>query len=227
MTVVSLPDLITASPIASRAISLWATAWATITLLRIVFQALMEGRPSQVRSTSSFPLVLHDPRRIHNIQERFLLRYRPRYRPLAASAIFAFLPYRRVLWRSDAESLRSLVLGRALPLSLRTVQDVINLSCRHPHHASSLSVASESARCSSCGNCGNIPCRASSRVRPCKTFDCLASSSSRKSSRDRFSRLFLLFERRAVLQRSSNLKGVFCGRPPPRLDDGHCLLCHC
>ena len=103
-------------------------------------------------------------------------------------------PYRRVLWRSGAESLRSLVLGRALPLSLSTVQDVINLSCRHPHHASSLSVASESARCSSCGNCGNLPCRASSRVLPCKTFDCQASSSSRTSSRDRFSRLLPLFE---------------------------------
>ena len=132
-----------------------------------------------------------------------------------------------MLWRSDPESLRSLVLGRAHPLSLSTVQDVINLSCRHPHHASSLSVASESALCSSCVHCCNLPCRSSSRVRLCKTFDCLASSSSRTSSRDRFSRLFPSFERPAVLQRLSNLKGVFCGRPSPRLDDGHCFLCHC
>ena len=111
-------------------------------------------------------------------------------------------PYRSVLWRSDPESLRSLVLGRALPLSLSTIQNVINLSCRHPHHASSLSVASESARCMSSGNCDNLPRRASSRVRFHKTFDCLASSSSRTflPSRDRFSRLFPLLGCRAVLQ---------------------------
>ena len=129
-----------------------------------------------MRSTSSFWLILHDPRNIHYIQERFLLRYRAN-------------------GRSDPESLRSLVLGRALPWSLSTVQDVINLSCRHFHHASSLCVASESARCTNCENCDNLP------IAPFhKTFDCLASSSSRTflPSRDRFSRLFPLPGRRAV-----------------------------
>ena len=43
--------------------------------------------PHRRRSTSSFPLVLHDPWSIHHIQERSLLRYRP----LAASAVFTFL----------------------------------------------------------------------------------------------------------------------------------------
>ena len=51
-----------------------------------------------MRSTSSFRLVLHNPRSIHFIQERFLLRYRP----LAASAVFAFcaLPPHAVAIRS-------------------------------------------------------------------------------------------------------------------------------
>ena len=48
-------------------------------------------------------------------------------------------------------------MSRAFTLSLSTVQGGINLSCRHPDHALSLTVASESARCSSCGNCGNFP----------------------------------------------------------------------
>ena len=87
MACVSLPDLITASRSGSRAISLWVAAWATTTLLRIVLQVFTEGRPGQVQSTSSFRLILHDPWSIHYIQERFLLRYRP----LAASAVFAFL----------------------------------------------------------------------------------------------------------------------------------------
>ena len=44
-----------------------------------------------------------------------------------------------------------------VPLSLNIVQNVINLSCRHPHHASSPSVASKSARCTNCGNLTIFP----------------------------------------------------------------------
>ena len=60
----------------------------------------IEGRLCQVRSTSSFPQVLHDPRSIHYIQERFLLRYHP----LAASVVFAFLalPPRAVAYQSQS-----------------------------------------------------------------------------------------------------------------------------
>ena len=149
-----------------------------------------------------------------------------------------------MLRRADPDSLRSLVLGRALPLSLSTVQDVFSLSCRHPHHASSLSVASESAPCTSCGNCDNLHRRASSRVRFHKTFDCLASSSSRTflPSRDRFSRLFPLPGRRAVLQRwrhGLHPSSTIETRTNLRLEStielktdllschGHGLLCHC
>ena len=76
----------------------WAAVLATTTLLRIVVQVLTKGRPNQVRSTSSFCLNLHDRRAIHYTQERLLLRYRP----LAASANFAFLvvPPRAVAIRS-------------------------------------------------------------------------------------------------------------------------------
>ena len=69
MAIVSLPDLITASRSGSRAISLWEAAWATTTSLRIVLQVFVEGRLRQVRSTSSFRLILHEPRSIHYIQE--------------------------------------------------------------------------------------------------------------------------------------------------------------
>ena len=78
----------------------------------------MEDRPGQVRSTSSLRLV-HDPKVITS--EMF---------PLEIS-------------RQRAESLRSFVLGHALPLSLRTVQDAINLRCR-PHKTLDCLVSSSS-----------------------------------------------------------------------------------
>ena len=159
----------------------------------------MEGRPGQVRSTSSFRLILHDPRSIHYIQERFLQRYRP----LAASAVFAFLalPPRAVAIRSRV--LEIFGLGSCSPFELEHCT-----GCNQPQlSASSSRVIPEHGSPSqlgatSCGNCGNLPHRASSRVQFHKTFDCLVSSSSRTflPSRDRFSRLFPLPGRRAVLQ---------------------------
>ena len=83
----------------------WAAVLATTTSLRIFLQVLMQGGPGQVRSTSSFRVILHDPRSIHYIQERFLLRHRL----WVASTGIASWPCRRVLWPSDPESLRSLV----------------------------------------------------------------------------------------------------------------------
>ena len=76
----------------------WAAVLATTTSLRIFLQVLMQGGPGQVRSTSSFRVILHDPRSIHYIQERFLLRHRL----WAASAGIAFLalPPRAVAIRS-------------------------------------------------------------------------------------------------------------------------------
>ena len=84
----------------------------------------------------------------------------------------------------------------------------------------------ESARSKAVGRFSVAPPREGGLARPSSAF---ASSNSRTylPLKYRSSRLFLLFGRRAVLQRSSNLKGVFCDRPPPRLGDGHCLLCHC
>ena len=131
----------------------------------------MEGRPGQERSISSFGLVLHDPWSIYHIQERFLLRYRL----LAASAVFVFLalPPRAV-------AIRSRVLD---------VQDVINLSCWHPHHASSLTVASDPSP---------LAVRTVGTVTIFTVAPRLASSSSRTFLPS--SRLFHLPGRRAVLQ---------------------------
>ena len=39
--------------------------------------SVMEGRPGQMRSTSSFRFVFYDLWSIHYIQERFFMSYRP------------------------------------------------------------------------------------------------------------------------------------------------------